>query len=451
MPNSKHRRHHFGLEPLLCPERASSQARAVPTEPQSRLRTLGVDPASWMAALPDHVRLDTLYLPGTHQSLALNYPLASSLCQTTTLTAQLRGGIRCLDLRFALIRDDKHGGKPTLWAYHGVVPQGREMSQVLREVYAWLESPEGRRETVVISIKQENAGHEFAARVWELIDSTRPYMWYDRDVWPTLGQVRGRCVMFCRFGFDSGRGLHPPIWPNDKPYPWRTEVGGRETIVQDWYGVRSPLSIPDKARLVLSLFDSSSAVFAAPHKPVIPSSHAGAGTTPSSPDAEEAADSTVAVVPFRINFLSCGTFPTLYPSHAAKGFGAPSLGIGYRGVNQLVCVGLDRLDRSRRSGEQLGSAETEAGVLLLPRTRQEAQPGQVSREEEDEEEEEKRSILARAPASSRLPSGAERAAVASGGGRRRREGQGGMLVLMDFWESPRGRDSLVDRIVEMNF
>lgn len=88
------------------------------------------------------------------QSLALNYPLASSLCQTTSLTAQLRGGIRCLDLRFSLIRDDKKGGKLRLWAYHGPVPQGREMGEVFQELYDWLGSEEGKQETVIVSVKQ---------------------------------------------------------------------------------------------------------------------------------------------------------------------------------------------------------------------------------------------------------------------------------------------------------
>lgn len=36
------------------------------SRPHGRLRSIGVDAASWMAALPDHVHLDTLYLPGTH-------------------------------------------------------------------------------------------------------------------------------------------------------------------------------------------------------------------------------------------------------------------------------------------------------------------------------------------------------------------------------------------------
>ncbi|KWU41380.1 PLC-like phosphodiesterase, partial [Rhodotorula sp. JG-1b] len=283
------------------------------SRPHSRLRSIGVDAASWMAALPDHVHLDTLYLPGTHQSLALNYPLASSLCQTTSLTAQLRGGIRCLDLRFSLIRDDKKGGKLRLWAYHGPVPQGREMGEVFQELYDWLGSEDGKQETVIVSVKQENTGHhEFAALVWELIDSTRPYMWYDQNMWPTLGQVRGRCVMFCRFGFDSGResalcGLHPPVWPNDKPYPWRTEIGGRATVVQDWVSLHARVVIIH-AQVVKQLPLFAAALLAK-------------------------ADNEPPTVPFRINFLSCGTFPTLYPSHAAKGFGTPRFGIGYRGVN----------------------------------------------------------------------------------------------------------------------
>lgn len=102
------------------------------------------------------------------------------------------------------------------------------------EIYRFLETAEGRRETILVSLKQvravgkarapaehvreglifhlsdvfcvqENAAHGFAEAVWNLIDSTRPTLWYDRNVWPTLDQVRGRCVMFCRFGFQSGR------------------------------------------------------------------------------------------------------------------------------------------------------------------------------------------------------------------------------------------------------
>lgn len=387
-----------------------------------------------MSALPDHVHLDTLYLPGTHQSLALNYPLASSLCQTTSLTAQLRGGIRCLDLRFSLIRDDKKGGKARLWAYHGPVPQGREMGEVFQELYEWLGSEEGKKETVIVSVKQENTGHhDFAALVWELIDSTRPYMWYDQNAWPTLGQVRGRCVMFCRFGFESGRGLHPPIWPNDKPYPWRTEIGGRETVVQDWYGVRSPLSIPDKANLALSLFDSSSTAFSCSSTRSTASGRGIATAT------AVGADNNPSSVPFRINFLSCGTFPTLYPSHAAKGFGAPRFGIGYRGVNRLVLLGLERLDaataaRATRRGDVQDLVGTEDLQDALPPPSEEGEKSPTMTSGGDF-------------AGSTL----DRPRIASG--RQRREGQGGMMVLMDFWESPPHprKGSLVDRIIEINF
>ncbi|KAG0656050.1 hypothetical protein C6P46_000482 [Rhodotorula mucilaginosa] len=378
-----------------------------------------------MAALPDHVHLDTLYLPGTH---------------TTTLTAQLRGGIRCLDLRFSLIRDDKKGGKPLLWAYHGPVPQGREMGEVFQELYEWLGSEEGKRETVIVSIKQENTGgHEFAALVWELIDSTRPYMWYDQNAWPTLGQVRGRCVMFCRFGFESGRGLHPPIWPNDKPYPWRTEIGGRATVVQDWYGVRSPLSIPDKANLALSLFDSSSAAFS--HSPTPEEDSTSATASAGMP---RKVDNEPPTVPFRINFLSCGTFPTLYPSHAAKGFGAPRFGIGYRGVNRLVLLGLERLDDAAPAAARATSRGDVQHVVVRAEDLQDALPPPPPVGPEEEE---------KPPTTGGGDFAGEtldRPQLA--GGRQRREGQGGMMVFMDFWESPHPRkDSLVDRIIEMNF
>ncbi|GAA5979818.1 hypothetical protein JCM10908_003056 [Rhodotorula pacifica] len=447
--------------PALSIQRPHPRAfPARPAAPQSRLRSKGIDPASWMASLPDHVQLETLYLPGTHQSLALNYPFTSSLCQTTSLTSQLQAGIRCLDLRFALLpnsnREGKdRGGKEGLWAYHGPVPQGREMGEVFEEIYAFFESEEGRNETVIVSIKQENAGHEFAARVWDLIDSTRPYMWYDRNEWPTLAQVRGRCVMFCRFGFESGRGLHPPIWPNDKPYAWRTEIGGRETVVQDWYGVRSPISIPQKANLVLSLFDSSSSVFSGLTDTRAPSQTA-TGPSELQEQSDEHQISEPPPLPLRINFLSCASFPTLYPSHAAKGFGVPRLGMGYRGVNKLVGRGLDRLEREEVEG-RVSVADLRDGARSF------ALAGVAA-----EEEEEKELSLATLPAM-RTPSGTThppqpalartqaapqptnpRAPTKLSAGRQRREGQGGMLLFMDFWESPR-RGSLVERVIGMNF
>lgn len=152
------------------------------------------------------------------------------------------------------------------------------------------------------------------------------------------------------------------------------------------------------------------------------------------------ADNEPPTVPFRINFLSCGTFPTLYPSHAAKGFGAPRFGIGYRGVNRLVLLGLERLDdaaaaRTTSRGDGVQHLVVGAGNL------------QHALAPPPSEEEEKSPTTGGGDFGGRT---LDRPQLA--GGRQRREGQGGMMVLMDFWESPPPRkDSLVERIIEMNF
>lgn len=456
-----------------------------------------------MSSLPDEAKLDELYLPGTHvrprpfcptlpsqrahprltpqESLALHFPLLSSICQSTSLTSQLRGGIRFLDLRFALLDDG------TLWAYHGVVPQRRRAEDVFDEVYAWLEG-EGARECVVVSCKQvrraycslthtpepapsgivlfkhraltpptrslpspqENPAPLFAPTLWSLLDrsSRSRSKWHDEDRWPALEEVRGKCVMFCRFGWDDRResslgcsfaaallregtdglgagsagGLHPPTWPNDSRAAWRTSIGGRDTVVQDWvrtapslpdsllppgtgelmlsatqYGLSSPLALPRKASLALSLFDPS-------YSSLLPS------PSPSPSDDQPPR------LPHRISFLSCASFPLLYPSLAAKGFGLPSLGLGWRGVNDLVLRGLRRLAlRDARLDGESGD-ETVKG------------DGRKGR------------------------------------GRRYEVGQGGMVLLLDFWECPAGgagrngrggqeqrSSALVEELVRMNF
>ncbi|GAA5908274.1 hypothetical protein JCM8208_000362 [Rhodotorula glutinis] len=301
--------------------------KRVPLEVKPLHAGPSVDTTCWMSYIPDEAQLDELYLPGTHDSLALFYPLLSSICQSTQILVQLKGGVRFLDLRFSLLDDGE------LWAYHGVVPQRLRAEDAFETVYRWLEG-EGRTECVVVSCKQENPAPHFAEHLWSLLDRTARTrdLWYDEDRWPSLGEVRGRAIMFCRFGWDTQRGLHPPEWPNDSRAAWRTSIGGRDTLVQDWYGLSTPLAIPKKAALALSLFT--------PDSPLLPPSSTATST---STDALAHPRSTSDPLPHRISYLSCASFPLLYPSVAAKGFGAPSLGLGWRGVNELVLRGLRRL------------------------------------------------------------------------------------------------------------
>ncbi|GAA6003535.1 hypothetical protein JCM10207_000379 [Rhodosporidiobolus poonsookiae] len=362
--------------------------------------------SSWMSLLPDSANLAELYLPGTHESLSLHFPLLGSICQTTPLTAQLRAGVRFLDLRFSLLPSSSASSSSTsarfkskrprirpdrddderaweLWAYHGPVTQLRRAEDAFEEIYAFLESDEGRGECVVVSCKQENATPSslFASTLWALLDTSRARpRWYDEDRWPSLGEARGKCVMFCRFGFESGRGLHPPIWPNDSPAVWTTTIGGRDAVVQDWYGLSLILDIPLKAQLALSLFSPPSASSSSPT------------SSTSTPSTASAPPPITAPTPFRLSFLSASSFPLAPPSWCARGLGFPAWHLGFRGVNEIFLRGLDALVRQEEQG--------------------------------------------------------------GGGWEGWKEGEGGMVVAMDFWEAPRGREGpgeLVRRVVQLNF
>ncbi|GAA6041746.1 hypothetical protein JCM8097_008310 [Rhodosporidiobolus ruineniae] len=352
------------------------------------------DFSRWMSSLPDSAKLDELYLPGTHESLAVHFPLLGSRCQATPLTAQLRAGVRVLDLRFSLLRTHPRSFAPLrrrrrakkqdegeedgegwdLRAYHGIVTQLKSAEEALEEVYRWLED-EGKGETVVVSVKQENSAPSllFASHFFALL-ARRPNHWYMDERWPALGEVRGKCVLFCRFHFD-GRGLHPPIWPNDSLAAWATEIGGREVVVQDWYGVSTLFDLPKKAALALSL------LFPPPLPPALAST----------PSPSPTARSTAPPLPLRINFLSAASLPLAPPSRCARGFGWPRWHLGLWGVNDLFLAGL----RRRRAEVARRAAEGKEGVGYA-------------------------------------------------------EGQGGMVVMIDFWESPSGGE-LVKEIVRMNF
>lgn len=106
---------------------------------------------------------------------------------------------------------------------------------------AWIENflRAHPRETVVVSIKQENADEE---RFPELVEETlkRSGMWRFDEPLPTLGQCRGRAQFFSRFGkkkdeqFPNGQGIKPLRWPNAVQGGFVESVHGIDFRIQDW-------------------------------------------------------------------------------------------------------------------------------------------------------------------------------------------------------------------------
>jgi 1-phosphatidylinositol phosphodiesterase len=71
-------------------------------------------------------------------------------------------------------------------------------------------------------------------------------MWFLENRIPTLGEVRGRVVLFSRFGGDGsgwpqgleGIGIHPRSWPDSRKEGFEWDLKGTRVRIHDWYVVK---------------------------------------------------------------------------------------------------------------------------------------------------------------------------------------------------------------------
>ncbi|KAH9999067.1 PLC-like phosphodiesterase [Russula vinacea] len=205
------------------------------------------DLGSFLSDLSDATPLYSLCLPGN--MAFYGWPISQCQSATTPLSAQLTDGIRVLDIRLAI----KYGH---LVAYHGQYPQRATFQSILGDLHAFLTSPSSARETIVVSIKQEDydtqSPEAFSNLVREEIEAGPGGigMWFLENRVPTLGEVRGKVIMFSRWeGGLEGMGIHPTNWPDsaNEVFSWTC----KDVLVrtQDWYSIPSFLYIPEKTEL----------------------------------------------------------------------------------------------------------------------------------------------------------------------------------------------------------
>jgi len=136
-------------------------------------------------------------------------------------------------------------------------------------------------------------------------------MWFLENRIPTLGEVRGKVVLFSRFGGDGsawpegleGIGIHPRWWPDSRKEGFEWDLKGTRVRTHDWYSIPSFFSIPEKVKL---------------------------GTMNLLPPR----DTKQAVMP--VTYFSAVNIPLALPPIVAKGFGWPDWGLGVHGVNTLL-------------------------------------------------------------------------------------------------------------------
>lgn len=159
------------------------------------------DRSDWMRALPDHVPILSLALPGTHNS-ASTYSNADynwvATTQRLSISDQLKSGIRYLDFRCKFTGEE-------LWLFHGGIDLGRTTCKSeLENVISFLEQEPS--EVVFVHVKQEDSwfpnleyGNAFSAMIGQLEQSRIWRSGKRADANPPLGDVRGKIVFSQRF------------------------------------------------------------------------------------------------------------------------------------------------------------------------------------------------------------------------------------------------------------
>lgn len=165
-----------------------------------------VDYKTWLRDIDNNKKISQLSIPGSHNSAACHAALPSVQCQGATVTEQLNHGIRFLDIRVGKLflgNDVKdlqviHGKFPVK------IPFPLKLTDTLDEVYQFLQN--NNSETVIVSIKQEgsddwdNDNDEFGKLIWDRYINPNKDKWYLNTDIPKIGDVRGKAILFRRFG-----------------------------------------------------------------------------------------------------------------------------------------------------------------------------------------------------------------------------------------------------------
>ena len=191
-----------------------------------------VSTADWMSTILDGTKLTEITMPGTHDSCARKFKgedvfgvlSGISKCQSLNITEQLNAGIRFLD-----IRCEVDASTYSVKTVHGSTDcwNGDDyyyLDYCFQDIYNWLDAHPS--ETVYVCLKEDDGNNgvpAFTNAVYEYIHGygqgkyfygenyNYHNRWYLGRSIPTLGEVRGKCVLFNRFdqwiGNEASQGV----------------------------------------------------------------------------------------------------------------------------------------------------------------------------------------------------------------------------------------------------
>ncbi|KHN97585.1 Phosphatidylinositol-specific phospholipase [Metarhizium album ARSEF 1941] len=100
----------------------------------------------WMARVSDAVKITTLSIPGTHDTMTYSIRSRELQCQNWNLTVQMEAGLRYFDIR-ARVKENR------LHIYHGKEDTGYSFKQVLLQMFEFLDKHPS--EMIVMRLKEE--------------------------------------------------------------------------------------------------------------------------------------------------------------------------------------------------------------------------------------------------------------------------------------------------------
>lgn len=189
--------------------------------------------ANWMSAIDGSLKLSAISIPGTHDTGArYDPPLLSGTakCQDLTIGEQLNAGTRFLDIRCRHIDD-------AFTIHHGAVYQYLNFNDVLNACFNFLSGHPS--ECIIMSVKEEhtpqNNTRSFEA-TFDAYVQANPGKWILADAVPTLGSVRGKIVLFRRFGVvNTPKGINATAWADNTTFEITNTYGNIK--IQDNYVV----------------------------------------------------------------------------------------------------------------------------------------------------------------------------------------------------------------------
>ncbi|RMZ88561.1 hypothetical protein DV736_g4214, partial [Chaetothyriales sp. CBS 134916] len=213
------------------------------------------DLAKWQAKIPNDTPLGALSIPGTHNSPTCFTAPPSVRCQAVSPVEQLQKGVRFFDLR--LQAPEPYDPKSDrLLLVHSVFPISLLAPKYFRDLYNEILKflSDNPSETLIVSLKREGTGNGTDEQLSLILKNhyTNPHQWFTEPRVPTLGEARGRIVLFRRFALDQslkgewggkGWGIDATGWADNTP---NSTCPSGDVCIQDFYEVMEPSSITKK-------------------------------------------------------------------------------------------------------------------------------------------------------------------------------------------------------------